>query len=108
MKFVHDLRVVSEGFFFALGLLILVALLFWRNDVFAYEAEVFLRCIDAPFLFTALLFGGSSIRLGSREDQSETQNINSENPILDAVLIIVGSILLLGFLFVDLGLPDKL
>jgi len=110
MKFLRDLKAVSEFLFFLEGMLILVALILWRNEVWVYQAELFLRHADLPFALNALILAASTLRLSfvPKDSVSEASDEVSENPILDAV-VITGTLLIFGLiLFIDLGFPDKI
>ncbi len=109
MKFLREIKAVSEFLFFAEGILILAALLFWKNDILVYQSELFLRSIDLPFAFNALLFAAATVRLAfvPKDAASESDELQ-ENPILDAV-VITAALLIFGLLlFLDLGFPDKI
>ncbi len=112
MKFLRELHAMSELFFYLFGGLFLMAFLLWKNDVFAYQAELLLRYGDLPFAFLALLFGGTSLRLTFSDLLKEesaligAEDIDAEHPILDAILIVSGLTLFLGLVYMDFALPN--
>lgn len=109
MKFLQNLQAVSAVLFYVLGICFFTAFLFWRNNTFAYEAELFVRYGDLPFAFVCIVLAGVSIRLAVPNSNTPvTQSVLEEegHPVLDAVLLLVGLGLMLGLLYVDLALPD--
>ena len=110
MKFLKDIQAVSEIMFFALGSLFVIAFLFYRNNFLVYEAEMFARFADMPFMLVSIIFVLSSLRLSFNEQLAQESQVDAheliEAPLLDAVLVIMGMVVFLSVVFVNLIFPD--
>ncbi|MBI5414018.1 hypothetical protein HZA38_00700 [Candidatus Peregrinibacteria bacterium] len=115
MRFLKDVQKVAGILFYTLGVFLFAAFLFWKNDFFVYETEVFLRYADLPFAFLALLYGGVSLRIslaGSLREENtppeESDDDAGEQPVIDAVLIVIGCLIFFGFVYFDFAFPNIL
>ena len=110
MKFLKNLQAVSEIMFFIFGFLFIITFLFYRNNFFAYEAEIFARFADMPFLLISIIFVLTSLKLSFNEQFAKENELDAheliEAPLLDAILIIFGLIVFLSVVFVNLAFPD--
>jgi hypothetical protein len=115
MKLLREVYTASQICFYLVGSVIFVAMLFWRNQTFAYQAEMVLRYIDLPFAFVCLLYAGTGIRLALIHHIEEKNKIatqsgdditDTENPIIDAVFMIAGLTIFFALVYVDFALPD--
>lgn len=108
MSFILTVNRVSEAFFLSIGACYLVAYLSWKNNFYAFEAEIFLRLADLPLAFFALLFGFSSLRISL---SSDFRGLNGASlppfKIID-LLMIAFALAIFGLLiYIDIKLPNR-
>jgi hypothetical protein len=98
-KQIHD---VSASLFFVLAFAYVTAALALRNDYYGGLAIFFMRLLDMPFAFIALLYGGSGLVLQLNEE-------NEENDSPWNIIIFAVCILLFGaVVFVNLAFPSRI
>jgi len=111
MKFLVSVHRVSEFFFFLLGLLYILAFLFWKNDFSAFYAGIFLRLGDLPLAFFGTLFAVTSLRISFSHQSLLPEEGNEEEkkgfPFLDLALVLLAVGIFGGVAFVDLFFENQ-
>ena len=101
MQTIRNLHDTSAFLFFLFGFYFIALVLFFRNDFFSSTALFLMRVSDIPFVFTALIYGGTGLYL-----QLETKEDELGSPwaviIPASCLILFGVIVFLNFAFPSL------
>lgn len=107
MRYLAIVNRVTEFFFLLIGAGYLLCFLFWKNNFYPFEAEIFLRLADLPLALFGIFYALTSLRLSLAQESMGDNPKGNSFRLTDGLILLAGLILFATLVYIDLKMPNR-